>query len=88
MGIVKVLKRKDGASLVVGVTVGLLVVNLVAGLTNQLTQKIVNIGSDSVAISSGWRVAYLQPIVTFLLELIALELLIWIYAAVHEAVKK
>ncbi|MGZ6005063.1 MAG: hypothetical protein ACXWLH_02835 [Candidatus Saccharimonadales bacterium] len=84
MGIVKVLKRKDGAALVVGVTLGLFVFNLASGLTVQLTQKISNLGSNTVTTTAGWRGAYLQPIVSFLLELLVLEVVIRLYVALHD----
>lgn len=85
MGIVKVLKRKDGASLVVGVAVAFIVVNFVSGVTIHLTQKISEIGSDTKFTQplGDWRVSYLTPIVAMILQLIVLELLIWVYVWLH-----
>lgn len=82
MGIVKVLKRKDGASLVVGVTLGFLTYVFVTAVTAQLTDKLVG----TTTVGDSFKTAYLAPTVQFLLSLVALELLIWVYVAIRSGV--
>jgi len=88
MGIIKVLKRKDGATLVVGVALAFVVANFLMSVTGQLSAKITDAAGSTPGLAStdGWQTAYLLPIVTLILELIALELLVWIYVWIHGAV--
>ncbi len=82
MDIVKVLKRKDGAALVVGIVVGLIVFNFVSAIMADLTNKVANTG----AVSPDWQHAYLMPTVAAVLQLLAFEILIRIYVILHDSV--
>jgi len=84
MYVVKVLKRKDGAALVVGISVGLVVSQFITVITQDLTTRVTNMGITG-PIGQGWRSAYFMPIVTAVLQLLALEILIRVYVAVHNA---
>ena len=81
MYIVKVLKRKDGAALIVGVVVALIVSNLLTSTTADWSNRI----ADTNSTGPGWHQAYLFPIVFALLQLIAFEILIRIYVAIHNS---
>ncbi len=70
----RVLKRKDGSSLVVGVVLGIFISTFVGGFTRALAASISGVSS-----SLGLRNDYLLPAVWFVLELIALEILIWLW---------
>lgn len=82
---VKVLKRKDGAALVVGVVVGLIINELVFRIVQPLSAQLSGQGSQGMG---SWQANYAQPLITAVLEFIALELLIWLYASVTSATKK
>lgn len=82
MGIIKVLKRKDGASLVVGVALGFMVYIFATTVVGQLTDKISN---TQIGVGDNWKVTYLSPTVRLLLSLVVLEILIWVYVALHNA---
>ena len=81
---VKVLKRKDAASLVVAVVLALMVSAFLSQVTLDASMSLSELisgkenltGSDS---SVSWEVTYLLPTVTFLVQLIALELLIRLF---------
>lgn len=85
MYIVKVLKRKDGAALVVGIVVGLILAALVSAITSELAAKITNAGQVA-PVGDSWRAEYLLPTVWAALQLLAFEVLIRIYVAVHDSV--
>lgn len=85
MLIVKVLKRKDAAALVVAVVLAMIVSKWLPGLVAELSNNLSGLDnstyfsyatiSDNVA-GSGWQARYLQPAVSVLMQIIALELLI------------
>lgn len=82
---IKVLKRKDGASLVAGVVLALITATFISAITSQLSQKIGNMGSGLSVVGQGWREAYFHPVVGYILELIALEILVWLYIGLHDS---
>jgi hypothetical protein len=86
MVIVRILKRKDGAALVVGVALGLILANLLTVLPQELAFRISGLDSQTGG-SLGWKSTYLQPIIVFLLQVIFLEVLTWIYVWVADALK-
>jgi hypothetical protein len=88
MVLVKILKRKDASSVIVAVTVGILLVSLVTAVTSELASKISGLNNSQYASTGGWKATYLLPAVAFVLELIALEILGWIYVLVGGSVKK
>lgn len=70
MVLVKVLERRDAASVVVAVAVGLVVATFVSTVTTHLSGVLT--GADTVG---GFRENYWHPLVAFVLQLVALELL-------------
>ncbi len=88
MVVVKVLKRKDASSLIVGVVVAMFVVQFVAQVTQELAGRVAlwQWGSMAPAYGApggGYKVTYVQPLVGLILELLALEILCWIYIGLH-----
>lgn len=77
MDIVRVLKRKDGASVVVAVALGLILNSAVAGWSSRPAEWLA--GSNSVG--GGWRANFWEPLWTLLVELVVLELVIRLYVA-------
>ena len=92
MVLVKVLKRKDAASVVVAVVVGLVLLQFVTAVTTHPSGWISGLQSGQYASSgapgTGWKGEYLYPTVAAALQLIALEVLGWIYVWVAGAMKK
>ncbi|MGH7249866.1 MAG: hypothetical protein ACREGC_02730 [Minisyncoccia bacterium] len=83
---IKVLKRKDGASLVAGVILAIITASFISGITQGLAQKISYSNLNNYA-GPSWQVAYLYPIVWFVLELIVVEIAVWIYVGLHDSMK-
>ncbi|MEO6761216.1 MAG: hypothetical protein ABI220_02450 [Candidatus Saccharimonadales bacterium] len=77
MDIVRVLKRKDAASVVVAVVLGLLVFGAVQAWASRPADWLS--GQDSAG--SGWNEGFWRPLVTLVIELIVLEIVLRIYAA-------
>lgn len=70
MYIIKLLKRKDAASVVVAVVLGLLLLQLLSALTGELSFYLS--GAEGLK-SIGWREDYIQPGVNFILQVVLLE---------------
>ena len=85
MLIVKVLKRKDAASVVVAVVVALILHQLVQMVTPELASRLS--GADGFSGfdtgGPGWQTQYLHPVVWAALQLLLLEVLCWVYVFVH-----
>lgn len=95
MYVVKVLKRKDASSLVVGVVVAMFVLQFVTQVTLELSSRLAlwqwsktTEGGASFYPSGGWRTTYLQPLVALLVQLVALEVLVRVYIWLHQTVTK
>ena len=95
MYVVKVLKRKDASSVIVAVVVAMFVLQFITSVTLELASRLALWQWDKAAAggpgfypSSGWRTTYLQPVVALLIELVALEILVWVYVWLHNAFTK
>jgi hypothetical protein len=92
MDIVKVLKRKDAASVIVAVVVAMVLVPLLSSLVGELSRIVSGLNEGQVfgyaqtTPGTGWQGEYLFPVVFAALQLIALEVLIRLYVLVHDAV--
>ena len=75
---IKVLKRKDAASLVVAIVLGLIISSLLAQVTGQLSAKL---SGTSEGVDFAFKSAYAYPILSAALQLLALEVLLWLYGA-------
>ncbi len=85
---IKVLKRKDGSSLVVGVALGLFVSQFITTITTDVSTRISNIGLSNNVGGQGWRGGYFMPAVIFVVQLVALEILVWLYGYAHAMMDK
>ena len=83
MVIVKVLKRKDGATVVVAVLLAMIVSQLVMALPSHLSAWLSGLSNGQYlgygGPGQGWKGEYLYPFVNTVLELITLEVLAWVY---------
>ncbi len=70
MVVVRILQRRDAASLVVAIAAGLVVGQFVSSITNHLSDVLSGVDSNA-----SFKTAYWQPIVTFVLQLVVLEIL-------------
>lgn len=87
MVLVKILKRRDAASLVVAILVAMAVSQFLSMVTNQPAMELANLGAGSDPALSfggqGWRYNYLWPVVALVLQLLVLEVLARIVLAVR-----
>ncbi len=87
MVLLKVLKRKDASSVVVAVAVGLALLQFVTAVTAHLASWIS--GTNQFAPNGqGFKSEYLYPAVSFVLILLALEVLGWIYVWANSMMKQ
>jgi hypothetical protein len=83
MVIVQILKRKDASSVVVAIVLGLILLTLLSSVTGELSAKISGTADlGGYAGSPSWKLTYLQPVVAAALQVIALEVLGWVYVFV------
>ena len=82
---IKVLKRKDASSVVVAVVIALILSALLLVLTTRLASVLSGI---DVGPSAGWQELYLEPVVGAALQLLLLEVLLWVWTALVASMKK
>jgi Na+-driven multidrug efflux pump len=85
MVLVKMLKRHDGSSVVAAVVVGLILFTFVSSISSPLAQKLSDTSMSSV---TNWHTQYFNPLILCVLELVALEILGWLYILVVGSGKK
>lgn len=89
---IKVLKRKDAASVVVAVIVAMIIWQALPTLTGELAEMISGLDNGQsvsyVYPGAGWQGQYLHPVVSAVLQLVLLDVLIRLYVAVHSMVSK
>jgi hypothetical protein len=88
VAISRVLKRKDASSVVVAVVVALIVSQWLPSMVADLSNSISGTEQGMTAAYSyakDWQEQYLQPSVFAVLQLVALEILIWVYAWLRSA---
>lgn len=87
MYIIKVLKRRDAASVIIAIWIALSLNMLVSLPTYRLANWVAGIGTSNYngmyGPSQGWRNEYLNPVVSFVLQIIVLEILIRLFVWVH-----
>lgn len=91
MVIVDILKRRDGASLVVGVVVAMVIGQFLQVVTSNLAAKLSGLsdqGGFSLGYGNDWKGLYLQPVVWVLLQLMVLELLSRLYVLLFTGSKR
>jgi hypothetical protein len=81
----KVLKRRDASSVVVAVVIGLILAQLLPSLTERLASVLSGV---DVSVGAGWQDQYLQPVVNALLQLLLLEVVLWVWTALIGSMKK
>jgi len=83
MVLIKILKRKDGASLVVGVILAMIAAQTLPSLTAGLAGNLLGLEVGQYLAYSfpygGWVATYLHPVLSALLQLLLLEVLAWVY---------
>ena len=87
---VKVLKRKDAASVIVAILIAMLTFQLFPTVTAEFTNWLTGVeGGFSYAVpGADWKTQYLNPIVAVLVQLVLLELVIRAYGLGHALVAK
>jgi len=85
MVVVKMLKRRDAASVVVAVVVAMILYALVSALSDPVSSSLSDRNPSPV---SDWHSQYLYPIVLAVVELVVLEVLGWVYVWVNSAFRQ
>jgi hypothetical protein len=88
MVLIKVMKRKDAASVFVAVVLAMIVMQVLTQVTGPIANMIV--GRDTSILFPGltWKETYLQPFIWAALQILVLELLIWVYVGLHQSTRK
>jgi len=85
MVLVRMLKRKDAASVVVAVVVGFIVYNFLNGVVEPWASDLSSKTTSTVG--GDWHDQYLYPSLLAALELLVLEVLCWAYVALNSSFK-
>lgn len=92
MVLVKVLKRKDAASVVVAILIAMIVSQVLPMMTGKLASIISGLndrqGAFNYGPGGGWQQQYLFPITWALLQLLVLEILCWVVIGLASMFKK
>ena len=92
MGIVKVLKRKDASSVLVAVVLAFIIIQLLPAVTGRLAVNITGVEEGQTFSGAfpgaGWESVYLYPVVWAVLQVLALEILVWLYVGLHSLMLK
>jgi hypothetical protein len=91
MVLVKILRRKDASSVIVAVIIAMVVGQMLAFMSSDWAARLSGLKNNEgfqFGPTGNWRVMYLQPFVTAILQLLALEILVWIYIFAHSLVAK
>lgn len=81
---IEVLKRKDASSVVVSIVLGLALVEFFSIITADLSSTLSGIDGST----GSWQTLYLQPVISLVLKVVALELAIRVWNYVVTFVKK
>lgn len=80
-GTEKVLQRKDASSVLLAVLLGFITLQFVLAEVSPLSARI--LGESASLQAATAKDQYLAPLVSFLLQLIAVELLVWIVVGIR-----
>lgn len=73
----KILKRKDASSVILAIVMGSVVLQFLESITNKWAIKIAHVNYGPIAYH--WKEDLLLPAVWLVLELVALEVLCWLW---------
>jgi hypothetical protein len=92
MVLVKILKRRDATSVIVAVLIAMIVSQPLYMLTGKPASIISGLDGNNAGYyygpGGGWQSQYLYPVVWVLVQLLALEIIGWIYLLVSVPAKK
>jgi hypothetical protein len=74
MYIVKFLKRRDAASVVVAVVIGLILVSLLSGISNDLANRFA--GTEQSDFGDSWQSVYAVPMISAIVGVLLLEVVL------------
>jgi hypothetical protein len=85
MLIVKILKRRDAASILVAIILAMIISGPLMSTTGRLAGVISGVNNPIGAYPGGpWKEVYLSPVVWAIVQIIALEVLCWVYVIVRK----
>jgi hypothetical protein len=83
---IKVLKRKDAASVLVAVVLAMVLVTFLNTATADLAGKVAMLEDGQFGYAfpgSGWKAQYLHPFAWMVLQVLLLELILWLVVLVR-----
>jgi len=90
MYIIKVMKRKDASSIVIAIWLAMSLMQLTTMPTYRLTNWLSGVGAHNWmggmyggTPGPDWRSEYLSPVISFLVQVIVLEVLIRLFVMIH-----
>ncbi len=88
MYIIKVLKRKDAASIIVAIWIAMSLNQIIFLPTLRLSNWVTGLGDKNYSnmyggVNGGWRNEFLNPVVSFVVQILLLEILIRLFVIVH-----
>lgn len=87
MLLVKIMKRKDAASVLVAIVLAMIIVQPITSCTIRIAGWITSTGGQSYGPTGDWKVEYLNPIVWALVQILVFEALAWAYVYVARMAK-
>lgn len=93
MYVVKLLKRKDASSVVIAVWLAFQLMQLTSVVSMKAVSWLTGLGDSTFqnaysSVASDWRNAYLNPVVSLLVQLVVLEVVVRLVVWVHPMLVK
>ena len=85
MVVIQVLKRKDAASLIIAIALAMIGFAVIGGVTGHLSHEIAGLGDTY---NGNFKTNYVLPLVSFVLQLIALEVFLRLIIAARASYDK
>lgn len=83
------MKRKDAASVLVAIVLAMILMALLSQLTMNWAGELSGLKDGQYGYpGTGWRTAYLYPSVSAALQLVLLEVFVYVYTAFQDVFKK
>jgi hypothetical protein len=94
MVLIKIMKRKDASSVLVAIILATIIGGMLMWMANDISFRISDMtgsGGDEYSAfgpNGNWRMVYLQPFISAVVQILMLEILARIYIFVHNSMQK
>lgn len=89
VAISRVLKRKDASSVLIAVVLAMILMQVLQSMTGNLASKLSGMEGETIGapvFGNDWKATYLFPLVHGVLQVLLLEVFIWVFFKVKDAV--